>query len=82
MAHATAILDGMRRLLLLLMLGAVVAGCGGATTTGAGASAPAEDAGADADGPLYGELTTVEGERLDGAAYRNTSLALWFWAPW
>jgi hypothetical protein len=30
----------------------------------------------------FGMVTTVAGERLDGAKYAGDSLALWFWAPW
>ena len=74
----------MRRLLPLLLLGALLAGCGNATASGSQASAPADDAtaGPDAAGPLYDELTTVDGRRLDGAGYRDADLARWFWAPW
>jgi hypothetical protein len=69
------------RILLLVFVGVLVAGCGGATATGSG-SASSPDAPDAADGALYGEVTTVGGEQLDGAAYRNVDLALWFWAPW
>lgn len=74
----------MRRALLLLLLGALLAGCGGASTAGSATGAPSGGAATvgGGDGALYGELTTVDGDQLDGAAYRNADLALWFWAPW
>jgi hypothetical protein len=51
------------------------------------AAAPAEsdgDEGSAAAEPRapFGMVTTVDGERLDGAMYAGDSLALWFWAPW
>ena len=85
----------MRRLLLLLVVGLVLVGCGGAPVTDATTEASdgdtngASPAGrATVDGSAatpsapFGTVTLVDGGRLDGADYAGDDLALWFWAPW
>ena len=88
----------MRRLLLLLVVGSFLAGCGGSSavdTTLDGSDGAATDpartvvpepAGTDGSsaGPAtpFGTVTLVDGASLDGAGYAGEDLALWFWAPW
>ena len=85
-------------MLLLLVVGAFVAGCGGSATvdttvegssTGSAGSAGtvrSEPVGTDGPsaGPAapFGTVTLVDGTSLDGAEYAGDDLALWFWAPW
>jgi len=85
----------VRRLLLVLVVGLALFGCGRAPTTATTAEASDGDTDgastaerATVDGSAatpsapFGTVTLVDGERLDGADYAGDALALWFWAPW
>jgi len=84
----------VRRLLLLLVVGLFLVGCGGSpavdtvdrpdgAAVGTVTSEPAVTDRSSA-GPTspFGTVTLVDGGSLDGAEYAGDDLALWFWAPW
>ena len=83
--------------MLILVVGVLVAACGGSASDvavdqapdpAAGAAAPAasdgESGSADGSSDIapFGVVETVSGDTIDGEDYAGSNLALWFWAPW
>ena len=64
---------------LIISLALLFAACGASTEEAVVSQA---SPGVSIDQKLNGEFSTVSGESIDLASYRNSDLVVWFWAPW
>lgn len=64
---------------LIISLALLFAACGASAEEAVVSQAAA---GASVEQKLTGEFSTVTGETVDLASYRNSDLVVWFWAPW